>query len=64
MSNADKNAIAIIAIACGLSFVFYAYYLGLRDRQLHSSPVYLHFMFRSWPWYLHDTPACLQWLWW
>jgi hypothetical protein len=52
MSNADKNAIAIIAIACGLSFVFYAYYLGLRDRQLHSSPVYLHFMFRSWPWYL------------
>jgi hypothetical protein len=43
MSNADKNAIAIIAIACGLSFVFCAYYLGLRDWQLHSSPVYLHF---------------------
>ena len=35
MSNADKNAIAIIAIACGLSFVFYAYYLVSREERCH-----------------------------
>jgi hypothetical protein len=35
----------------GLSIVFYAYYLGLKDWQLHSFPTSLHFMLRSSPWY-------------
>ena len=69
MSNADKNAIAIIVVAIGLPIVLYAYYLGLKGWQLRSFPTSLHFMLRSWPWYYpgglaSPQPIYLRWLWW
>jgi hypothetical protein len=56
MSNSDKNAVFIIAIACGLSFVAYVY---IRDAGISTAA----------GWALHRDATSmfttyLRWLWW